>query len=176
MNDTRSQLWIGVIQNTGALIVFDPVIQIEGQELINVYSVGRDLVRKFDPEGLRTMVTTVYGHQRDEALRKYMAWKHSTGKSFLEQELAFIEARKSKIAAEAEIRQRQLIARHKAFLEKEGMPYEGTYAGRAKPHRIAHCWACKQHLDNNIHIECAACAWIICSCGACGCGRATSSN
>lgn len=37
-------------------------------------------------------------------------------------------------------------------------------------HRVAHCHNCKGHLDNSIHIECFKCEWIICECGACGCG------
>ncbi len=36
--------------------------------------------------------------------------------------------------------------------------------------RVARCYRCSQPLDNRIDIECNACGWIICTCGACGCG------
>lgn len=39
-----------------------------------------------------------------------------------------------------------------------------------KIHRVTHCYACKKPLDNSIDLECVACGWIICKCGACGCG------
>lgn len=35
---------------------------------------------------------------------------------------------------------------------------------------IAHCYNCKEHIDNSFHVDCGACGWVICRCGACGCG------
>lgn len=33
-----------------------------------------------------------------------------------------------------------------------------------------HCYACKDELDSSIDLQCTACRWILCDCGACGCG------
>ena len=60
---------------------------------------------------------------------------------------------------------------HSNFLTRIGKPFLG-YVDGSKPHyrRVTHCYSCKRTLDNSLDIECKACAWIICPCGACGCG------
>jgi len=65
----------------------------------------------------------------------------------------------------------QAIANHQDFLKSKGLPYRGV-ANRSsnRTHRITHCYSCKDSLDNEIQSECAGCKWIICECGACGCG------
>lgn len=60
---------------------------------------------------------------------------------------------------------------HASFLEVRGLPpQELRRTTRARTLRVTHCWSCKADLDNSIDLECTACNWIICSCGACGCG------
>jgi len=62
--------------------------------------------------------------------------------------------------------------RHKETLEKLGKDYQGIRPATTnhQKRRITHCYSCKKSLDNSIDIECVVCSWIICSCGACGCG------
>jgi hypothetical protein len=36
--------------------------------------------------------------------------------------------------------------------------------------RMAYCWNCKGKIDNSLDAECDTCGWILCHCGACGCG------
>ncbi|MEY3788787.1 MAG: hypothetical protein RIQ94_939 [Pseudomonadota bacterium] len=62
--------------------------------------------------------------------------------------------------------------RHRAFLEERGIPYQGVRLATKvrNHHRITHCYSCKRHLDNAIMTECVTCGWILCNCGACGCG------
>lgn len=36
--------------------------------------------------------------------------------------------------------------------------------------RHTHCYACRRDIDNLTFYECTRCEWIICLCGACGCG------
>ena len=60
---------------------------------------------------------------------------------------------------------------HSNFLEARGLPAQALRVStRRLNHRVTHCYACKAALDNSIKLECTACNWIICSCGACGCG------
>jgi hypothetical protein len=67
-------------------------------------------------------------------------------------------------------RERQSIrTAHAEFLRTHGLPNAGTRLGLGF-HRVTHCYNCKNHLDNAVDIECSACRWIICQCGACGCG------
>lgn len=61
---------------------------------------------------------------------------------------------------------------HKKYLENRGLSNNGIRpATRNHLHRVTHCWLCKTPLDNFIDMECVTCVWIICGCGACGCGR-----
>lgn len=62
--------------------------------------------------------------------------------------------------------------RHRRFLREMGLPDNGIRQATVRQqHRIARCWSCTGELDNSIDVECATCGWIICDCGACGCGR-----
>ena len=73
--------------------------------------------------------------------------------------------------ADLEKKQLDAIENHQNFLKGKGLPYRGVLAGNHnKKHRLTHCYACKDSLDSEINSLCAACRWIICECGACGCG------
>lgn len=60
---------------------------------------------------------------------------------------------------------------HREYLERLGIEYLGVdILPSINIHRVTHCYNCKKLLDNSIHIECRICHWIVCDCGACGCG------
>lgn len=65
------------------------------------------------------------------------------------------------------------IARnHRAFLEKHGISDVEAishYTTTAK-HRETHCYSCKHRLSSAANLACKKCKWLLCSCGACGCG------
>ncbi len=68
-----------------------------------------------------------------------------------------------------------LEEKHKIILEARGIEWKGVRkrgaAVQMTPrHRRPKCWFCKQALDNAVDIECLSCGWILCRCGACGCG------
>lgn len=64
----------------------------------------------------------------------------------------------------------RLDRRHREFLSKHGRVAADI---RKRPsnisRRLANCFHCHKRLDSNISYECAACGWILCECGACGC-------
>lgn len=65
----------------------------------------------------------------------------------------------------------QTTTRHKEFLSRKGIVYRGVRRpSKYRQQRITHCYSCKSDLDNKIDLECCACSWILCECGACGCG------
>ena len=73
--------------------------------------------------------------------------------------------------ATLEKKRNQAIVNHQLFLDRLGIPYQGiSEANPMKGRRVTHCYSCKQPLDNLINSECSVCKWIICGCGACGCG------
>lgn len=60
---------------------------------------------------------------------------------------------------------------HKNFLRKLGLPEQSVRPRRDnKKLRTTHCYSCHQPLNNAVEVECAECGWILCTCGACGCG------
>lgn len=61
-----------------------------------------------------------------------------------------------------------LMEIHRRELERKGWEYRG--ATLEITHRHTHCWQCRTSLDSGIELSCIACGWIICWCGACGCG------
>lgn len=61
------------------------------------------------------------------------------------------------------------INNHRKNISLLGIKYNGI-SPTLKKHRTPNCYACKTLLDNSINIECNLCNWIICNCGACGCG------
>lgn len=90
---------------------------------------------------------------------------------FEEQLRAVLEKKQVKAKADLKKKQLQAIKNHQVFLKNKGLPNKGV--ARSEPnkrHRITHCYSCKNSLDNEINSQCAACQWIICECGACGCG------
>ena len=72
----------------------------------------------------------------------------------------------------AQIAEQSIAAAHEAFLRSRGLVNQGTRLGLGR-RRVTHCYNCKRHLDNAFDVACAACGWIICACGACGCGYAS---
>jgi|TARA_B110000503_G_C7119083_1_gene401634 hypothetical protein len=63
---------------------------------------------------------------------------------------------------------------HKIFLDKIGIEHSDVINISLKKNtnriRHTHCWSCKHPIDNTTYYECDICSWIICFCGACGCG------
>lgn len=81
------------------------------------------------------------------------------------------EASQKLAQPEKERKKEFLIECHRMFLEFLRIPYQGVVLTKSNSiRRITHCYSCKQPLDNAIDIECNACHWILCICGACGCG------
>jgi hypothetical protein len=61
---------------------------------------------------------------------------------------------------------------HQNYFRKRGLAYAGTREPtQGIIARFAVCWSCKQPLTTEVDLECNACGWMICACGACGCGK-----
>jgi hypothetical protein len=65
--------------------------------------------------------------------------------------------------------QADIMRQHDTFLRDRGLGPARVVRTNAG-HRVTHCYNCQDDLDNEIDFECERCGWIICSCGACGCG------
>jgi hypothetical protein len=162
--DTKD-IWVGVFGQTNVLIVFDPAIQPAAHSIIYAFSVGRNVIREFDPNEIRKEINAVRDERRALAIEQYLQWKEVKGKEFLRLE----PERDQRRAVEA-IERKEAIARHRAQIEKLGFEYRGVEEFSDKQHRATHCYRCKKGLLSTLHIKCMRCGWLICECGACGCG------
>ena len=186
--------WVGRIRTTGAIVVFDPALQLPDHSKIYVYSLHRALVRQFVAAELRAIVETVHGSESDAAIHEYYSWKAKHADEFLHKEtLRLAEEEQRLVAAEernrvAEERNRaqrlvaaeertraaeeRIRAAHRQRLEALGIDPTSIdlHSVALRQHRTTRCYACKCHLDSEVFLQCSACQWIICSCGACGCG------
>jgi hypothetical protein len=72
-----------------------------------------------------------------------------------------------------------LEERHKAILSSYGLEWKGVSPAAPesirRTRRITKCWLCKGQLDSAVDLNCNACGWLLCHCGACGCGYAVCS-
>ena len=69
-----------------------------------------------------------------------------------------------------------MVAKHGEFLKIKGISLEEIDLIRLNRvyeelKRQPHCYECSEKLDNEYDLECSRCGWIICHCGACGCGH-----
>lgn len=158
---TGRQIWIGRHEVDGDLLVFDPERSAANSGNYALFSLTQRRQRVFPISVIREKIVAV----GDTA----------------EWEQAFEDYRNARVNADAEAnnrkaddaarRQRLIVDKHRAFLNTRKLPYRGTRPqGTNRVHRVTHCYSCKSNLNNEQHPECAACGWIICFCGACGCG------
>ena len=171
----KTKLWVGRIRTTGAIVVFDPTLQLPDHSKIYVYSLHRAVVRQFVAAELRAIVETVHGSESDAAIFEYYSWKAKHADDFLHKEpLRLAKEEQRLVAAEERTRaaEERIRAAHRQRLEALGIDLTSIDLHSVEPrqHRITHCYACKSHLDSEVFLQCSACQWIICNCGACGCG------
>lgn len=145
------QLWVGefddgevVVYSRGAQKASEPQwVYLWSLQTRRTEGYAKDIVKK-------ALRKTEDANKAGAALVRYMAW-----------------VTEQRIAAQEEAAQN-----HRQRLERLGFVYSGARKSKGKALRITHCWDCKKHLDNSIELECNSCGWILCECGACGCGYA----
>jgi uncharacterized small protein (DUF1192 family) len=160
------RLWVGQ-HPKGGLLVYDPSSEsARNNENVSLYLVAEDRIGTFRREIIREHVKQ-HTPDKDEVRSAVEAYLQFLDKPRRVAEQAAKEGAEAKRSA--------LEARHRAFLEKGGQQYSGVrIRPNSSPQRITHCWSCKRHLDSSIDLECVACNWILCDCGACGCGWSPS--
>lgn len=156
-NESNS-IWVGKFEETGATVVFDTAVKFDGVDDVFGYVPARDVMRQFKSEFAKS-ARMVSGGEKDMALSKYLDWKQKHGTTFAE---GFVTRKERAI--------NNAIKKHKKYLKKIGKEYSGVNPNTSKRHRVTHCYACKEPLDSSFHIECNQCEWLVCECGACGCG------
>lgn len=138
----NGEIWVGRHEPYGLVVISKASMQRKGY--LRVFFVGRDEYADCDPDTMR---------------------EHTTGKNISKE-----DAERS-LQAFLTVRNRELEENNRKYLTKIGKGHSGTrLRDETKAIRITHCFACKEHLDSSINLECRGCGWILCQCGACGCG------
>jgi hypothetical protein len=137
------KFWVGRHESHGLVVVPKSSVS-SNRASFDVYFVEQDRVAACNPEIMRRF-TTGSGVSPDEA--------NGALQAFLT------------------VRNRELEEKNRSFLERNGKVFAGTRPrSQTLRSRVTHCFACREHLDSTINLECIACGWILCQCGACGCG------
>jgi hypothetical protein len=76
----------------------------------------------------------------------------------------------------AAARIKEKVEKHRDFLIRRGVVpsdsnQEFAASVLARELRVTHCYSCYAKISNETQIECRRCRWIVCDCGACGCGH-----
>ena len=81
-----------------------------------------------------------------------------------------LEKSRKKDLEDLEKKHKAIKERHRKFVESRGFDYKGSNHNPKKDVRETGCYNCKSSINNDFFEECNSCGWIICLCGACGCG------
>ena len=153
----------GIIENVEKNIQKDEVsIYIRLDNEVNTLSSGLTTLIKLAPESFRESIIDFLVISSDVCY---------------EIELYAIERAENELKAKrAEEKNRlqelenKVAKRHKQFLADLKLPNYGSYKNVKAKSRETHCYKCKRHLISKIMLQCKKCRWMICNCGACGCG------
>ena len=138
--------WIGKVGN--AFFIYDTEIQSGEIETVTLFSYSFDQPVKLDKNLVRQRIYKVppENENLNDILRRYRNWKQ-----FYRSELEKINS--------------EFILDTTEFLNNVQSGVVKAYWGRK-----AHCYKCATSLTGKRGNICRKCFWIICSCGACGCG------
>jgi NACalpha-BTF3-like transcription factor len=176
MNDDG--LWVGQRKDNGSMWVFDPEMKHANESMVYAFWVTPTRMQEYSKELLRESMVTVHNERRQKAIQIYLQWKTINGESFLRDELTQTPKQREEAVKKAKQQLENIrlyspqrtVDKHKAYLALHEKKYEGVIEGSTRALRSTICHACLDKLDSSLHHECKACGWIICNCGACGCG------
>jgi hypothetical protein len=178
-------IWVGEVE--GRALVYDPAIQLPDCPHLFLWNPSNGEMGRYIADLTRKRIKRYSNPSLAAAhIKSYQDWRNSYGAAWLENEKHYYASRRQREAAQEQERleherrkaEAERIAnltpaeRHKERLENLGKEYRGVRPATQNPlkRRITHCYTCKMPLDNSIDIECVSCGWILCVCGACGCG------
>jgi len=66
--------------------------------------------------------------------------------------------------------EQRLRANYDRIRREKGLLPGQLRVAMSKRTRVTHCYGCGLHLETGVFLECSICNWLVCTCGACGCG------
>lgn len=163
----EAHFWVGKFLDD-TFYVYDAALQprpeLRREDVVFVFLFPEIEIRDFSASTLRRIARRANRLESEVALTAYSSWRAVHLSAHVS---AFEHAESKRI--EQTIKER--LENHRAFLERLGVAPAGTRPRSIyKPPRNPFCYACYEDLDSTVEFECVACGWLICQCGACGCG------
>ena len=162
-----TSFWVGVVQETNAVLVFDDDVQ-SGIDTEYWFSPRLGKMRSISKvDGMKSRMTKLSDAESNDAVSTYLNWKELHYVSFLYEEIGRLEKQKSDL----DRRKHETVTRHQDFLRTIGKTGMASPSNTSARHRyIANCYRCREGLDSQLNLQCGSCHWLVCQCGACGCG------
>lgn len=180
LNDGRDggKLWLGRHSADGDTLVLDPARPEPLSGNVSLFSLTEFRPRVFPPEVVERQIDEILdSEQRAEALEQYRNWPTLKAERDRERESDRAREREEVAARQKE----RTLEKHRAFVERLELPYEGTRESSAETKtktksssrnsRRTACYVCGIKLDDFVASRCVACSSVLCSCGACACGQ-----
>lgn len=168
MSDKR--YWVGKRDGNITPWLSDELIQHEDPSMIYLFDIGKKVMTEHSKQFARQVLRPVNKEQAKEAVSEYIKWYGINGAAFIEHDKERRQRLMQYRNEEAEKKRNKAIQNHKDYLARHGKEYKGIRLTEFGGRRVTHCYACQKNLDSSIHIQCESCNWLICYCGACGCG------
>jgi hypothetical protein len=162
----NGRIWVGRHTGDEDILVFDPAESESTAAVIELYSLTQHRARRFPIDTVRQRIEPI-SDQSAEAQAKKRYARRAELRAAHEESLAVA-------AEERRSRQRDAVVdAHRRFVDALGLEYQGVK--ESKPTRAVRttpkCAACGIALDDFAGASCAICSRMLCSCGACGCGK-----
>lgn len=158
-----ADVWVGEHSVDGDILVSDSPPVADGGR-VSYYSLTQRRPRVFAASAA-SMIQEVTDAKRVAKAREEYARRE-------ELEAERDEARVAARADVAERQREQVIKLHERYMEGHGLTVEGVKeTPEDHKSRRSRCHACGIALDNFAGMVCVTCNEVLCSCGACGCGR-----
>jgi len=157
-----TKLWVGNREGSKMVWVYDPDIEHIDQKMVYLFNIKTKKMKAYEKTFSRNVLQTFEGSKETEAIDIYLEWKEKFAKNFLVEDT-------NNYLNEQEARQEEAKKKHEIYLKSFGKENKGTSISK-REHRVTHCYNCKQPLESGLFLECNSCSWLICYCGACGCG------
>lgn len=174
----------------GSPLIYDPDLQIPNCVHTFLWNIEEGAVDTYLSSAIGPTIADTPNEPAllDAHLPRYLAWREKYGAQWRESQQPYYAGRASEAIAEharqeerlrvqavlraaAEISGLDLAERHMRKVMDAGQHYRGLQRPTLRERRrVTHCYACKARLDNSTDVECVSCGWILCPCGACGCG------
>lgn len=175
--DDHIELWIGEVDGTA--LVYDHSMQLPDCPHLFLWSTESGMQRYVAAVTRRAIKAHSVPEAIAESTKKYMEWKAAQGPSWLAKEAKRYESQRraqaKKLADEARDKaeaEELAIEEHAKRLAKLGLNNSGVRRAKEGSERVraTHCYSCKKALDGAVEVVCVSCSWMLCECGACGCG------